>query len=80
MYNNIPLKMKRTERQKDKKIFALKFNTDKKIDSIRLNLYIETLVGKVHPNVYDMTNDGSDEQIHLIRCEQPIGLSQSSYD
>ncbi|CAF4665011.1 unnamed protein product, partial [Rotaria sp. Silwood2] len=72
MYNNIPLKMKRTERQKDKKIFALKFNTDKKIDSIRLNLYIETLVGKVHPNVYDMTNDGSDEQIHLIRCEQPI--------
>ncbi|CAF4736765.1 unnamed protein product [Rotaria sp. Silwood1] len=72
MYNNIPIKMKRTERQRDKRIFALKFNTDKKIDSIRLNLYIETLIGKVHPNIFDMTIDSNDEQIYLIRCEQPI--------
>ncbi|CAF5127480.1 unnamed protein product [Rotaria sp. Silwood1] len=74
MYNNIPIKMKRTERQRDKRIFALKFNTDKKIDSIRLNLYIETLIGKVHPNIFDMTIDSNDEQIYLIRCEQPIGM------
>ncbi|CAF1120872.1 unnamed protein product [Rotaria sordida] len=72
MYNNIPIKMKRTIRQQDKKIFALKFKTNQKIDSIRLNLYVETLVGKVHPNIFDMTNDDNDEQIYLIRCEQPI--------
>ena len=66
--------MKRTLRQRDSRIFALKFHTDKKIDTIRLNLYVETLVGKVNPYIFDMTADGSDEQIYLIRCEQSIGL------
>jgi len=66
--------MKRTVRQKDTRICALKFNTDQKIDSIRLNLYVETLVGKINSNIFDMTPDGNDEQIYLIRCEQPIGL------
>ncbi|CAF2078344.1 unnamed protein product [Rotaria magnacalcarata] len=72
MYNNIPMKMKRTMRQKDKCIFALKFDTDQKIDNTRLNLYVKMLVGKVHSNVFDMTNDDSDEQLHLIRCDEPI--------
>jgi hypothetical protein len=74
IYNNVPIKMKRTLRQRDKKIFALKFNTDTKIDNVRLNLYIETLVGKVNSNIFDMTSDGNDEQIYLIRSEQSIGL------
>jgi hypothetical protein len=65
--------MKRTTRQKDTKIFALKVDTNNKIDTIRLNLYVETLVGKVNPNIFDMTPDDNDEQIYLIRCEQPIG-------
>jgi hypothetical protein len=73
-YNNVPIKMKRTLRQKDTRIFALKFATDKKIDSIRLNLYVETLIGKTNSNIFDMTPDGNDEQIYLIRCEQSIGL------
>ncbi|CAF4429478.1 unnamed protein product, partial [Adineta steineri] len=64
--------MKRTVRQKDSKIFALKFNVNKKIDDIRLNLYIETLIGKINSNVFDMTPDGNNEQIYLIRCEQSI--------
>jgi len=74
IYNKIPIKMKRTLKQKDTKIFALKFKTDKKIDNIRLNLYVETLVGKVNLNIFDMTPDGNNEQIYLIRCEQSIGL------
>ncbi len=74
MYSNIPIKMKRTSKQKDTKIFALKFPTDQKIDQIRLNLYIETLVGKINSNILDMTPDGNDEQIYLIRCEKSIGL------
>jgi hypothetical protein len=74
IYNNISIKLKRTQRQKDTKIFALKFNTDKKIDNIRLNLYVETLIGKINSNIFDMTPDGNDEQIYLIRCEQSIGL------
>jgi hypothetical protein len=73
IYNKIPIKMKRTLKQKDTKIFALKFNTDKKIDNVRLNLYVETLVGKVNLNIFDMTSDGNNEQIYLIRCEQSIG-------
>jgi hypothetical protein len=73
IYNNIPIKMKRTQRQRDTKIFALKFSTNQKIDSIRLNLYVETLVGKVQSNIFDMTPDRNDEQIYLIRCEQSIG-------
>ncbi|CAF1400134.1 unnamed protein product [Adineta steineri] len=72
VYNNVPIKMKRTVRQKDSKIFALKFNVNKKIDDIRLNLYIETLIGKINSNVFDMTPDGNNEQIYLIRCEQSI--------
>ncbi|UJR14782.1 hypothetical protein I4U23_001770 [Adineta vaga] len=71
-YNNVPIKMKRTIRQKDTRIFALKFDTDKKIDNMRLNLYVETLVGKQSSTIIDMTPDGNDQQIYLIRCEQPI--------
>ena len=73
VYNNIPIKMKRTQRQRDTKIFALKFPTNQKIDKTRLNLYVETLVGKMHPSIFDMTPDRNDEQIYLIRCEQSIG-------
>jgi hypothetical protein len=73
VYNNIPIKMKRTQRQRDTKIFALKFSTNQKIDNIRLNLYVETLVGKIHSNIFDMTPDSNNEQIYLIRCEQSIG-------
>jgi hypothetical protein len=73
VYNNIPIKMKRTQRQRDTKIFALKFSTNQKIDNIRLNLYVETLVGKIHSNIFDMTPDNNNEQIYLIRCEQSIG-------
>lgn len=74
IHNDIPIKMKRTLRQRDQKTFALKFNTDKKIEKTRLDLYVETLVGKVHPTIFDMTLDNCNEQIYLIRCEQPIGL------
>ena len=73
-YNNIPIKMKRVMRQRDAKIFVLKFDTDKKIDAIRLDLYIEMLIGKVNRNKIDMTTDGSNEQTYLIQCEQAIGL------
>ena len=37
IYNHIPIKLKRTQRQRDSKIFALKFLTKEKIDPIRLN-------------------------------------------
>ena len=74
IYNNIPIKLKRAVRKRDAKIFVLKFNTDKKIDRIRLELYVETLVGKIHSSIIDMSSDGDSEQIYLIRCEEPIGL------
>ena len=73
-YNNVPIKMKRTVRQRDARLFACKFDTDKKIDSMRLNLYVETLVGKHNGDIIDMTPDGSEQQIYLVRCKEPIGL------
>lgn len=72
IYNQIPIKMKRTRRRRDTKLFALKFLTNQTIDQIRLNLYVETLIGKVISNIFDMTPDESQERIYLIRSEQSI--------
>lgn len=73
IYNHIPIKLKRTQRQRDSKIFALKFLTKEKIDPIRLNLYVETLIGKITSTLFDMTpDDQHHERIYLIRCEQSI--------
>ncbi|CAF0856222.1 unnamed protein product [Adineta ricciae] len=75
IYNNVPIKMKRTTRQRDARLFAFKFDTDKKIDSMRLNLYVETLVGKQNGDIIDMTSNGSEQQIYLVRCKEPIDFN-----
>jgi len=74
VYNHIPIKFKRTQRKRDSKIVALKFLTSNSIDRIRLNLYVETLVGKDHASIFDMTIEGSQEQIYLIQCQQNINF------
>lgn len=73
-HENVLIKMKRTARRRDRKTFTLKFQTKEKIDNMRLKLYVETLAGKACTNILDMTSEGSSEQIHLIQCEEPIGL------
>lgn len=72
IYNEICIKMKRTQRRRDSKLFALKFFTDQIIDQMRLNLYVETLIGKVISNIFDMTPEGDENRIYLIRSEQSI--------
>lgn len=72
-FDNITIKMKRIAHQRDTRLFGLKFHTAQKIAESRLSLYVATLVGNGTPLILDMTPEGSDQQIHLIRSEQPIG-------
>ena len=66
------IKMKRTVRRRDDRTIGLTIRTAEKLDPDRVDLYIETLLGKAQRTKTDMNADGDKEQTYLIQCKQPI--------
>ncbi|CAF0879818.1 unnamed protein product [Didymodactylos carnosus] len=75
-YGNIEIKLKRTLQPIDKYCFILKIIiTDKRIDLLRLELYIDMLIENKKRIITDITNDRS-KQIFLINCEEVVDFNK----
>lgn len=79
-HHGIDIKFKRTKQIIDRTTFILKTsinNEHDKIDSLRLHLYVSTLVGKDFvDSISDLSSDS--EQIMLVQCKGEIGKYSSN--
>lgn len=73
-YQHVDIKFKRTKQIIDKTSFLLQTpidNEEDKIDSSRIKLYVERLIGNKNSTNFDISSDS--EQIIFVLCNDELG-------